>query len=300
LPLSDENTLCDIESHFIRIGDWNCHYLDEGQGHPVIMLHGNPSWSFMYRKIVRHLRSDFRIIAPDHIGCGLSDKPGPDEYPYTLEARISDFEKFVDALNLKEPFSLMVHDWGGMIGFGYATRYPDRISRLIVCNTTAFHLPKGKSIHWTLRYTINSRLVRSLIHHLNLFARIASHVGCRMNPMPTQVRRLYLKPYRKAKDRWAILRFVQDIPIYPDHPTYPVVSQIQRDLKRLREKPMLICWGERDFIFDTDFLIQWMRRFPRAAVQRFTLGGHYIIEDACDVIGPLVENFLRAPLRDSP
>ena len=298
MPSSDVNALYDFDSHFLRIGAWNYHYLDEGQGHPVVMLHGNPSWSFMYRHLVRHLRSGFRVIVPDHIGCGLSAKPGPEDYPYTLESRIADFERFIESLQLTEPFSLMVHDWGGLIGFGYATRYPERISRLIVCNTAAFHVPAGKSLHWTLRYSIGSRMAAFLIHRLNLFARIASHVGCRMHPMPARLRRRYLQPYRKASDRWAILRFVQDIPLHPDHPTYPVVSRIQRALPGLREKPMLICWGERDFIFDSDFLVQWVRRFPRAAVQRFTRGGHYIVEDAGEAIGPLVEEFLRAPVNN--
>src|SRR6476661_3104523 len=119
-------------------------YLDEGSGDPIIMLHGNPTWSFYYRNLVLALRGSYRCIVPDHIGCGLSDKPAETLYDYSLKSRIDDLERLVDTLELTEKITLVLHDWGGMIGMAYAVRHPERIARLVFLNTGAFHLPETK------------------------------------------------------------------------------------------------------------------------------------------------------------
>ncbi len=120
------------------------HYIDEGQGPPVVMVHGNPSWSIYYRNLVEALRSTHRCIVPDHIGCGFSDKPDDSNYAYTLSQRIEDLESLLESLNLTEPITLVVHDWGGAIGMGYATRHPEKIARLVILNTAAFHQHTAK------------------------------------------------------------------------------------------------------------------------------------------------------------
>src|SRR6187397_1873188 len=109
------------------------------------MVHGNPTWSFYYRGLVEGLRSTYRTIVPDHMGCGLSDKPDDSRYAYTLESRVSDPEALVEHLGLDGGLTLVVHDWGGAIGLGYATRHPDRVARLVILNTAAFHLPAAKA-----------------------------------------------------------------------------------------------------------------------------------------------------------
>ncbi len=289
--------LYDYDSHFLQLGPWTAHYLDEGEGDPVVMVHGNPAWSFMYRHLVEGLRDRFRVVVPDHIGCGLSDHPGPSEYPYTLEQRARDFRRLLDSLSLERPVSLVVHDWGGLIGFSYATRYPDRIARLVVLNSAAFHVPGGKQLNPALLWCRSSRLAPFLIRRLNLFSWAATNWGCGMHRMPRLVRKAYRYPYRHPTDRWAILRFIQDIPLYREDPSHAEVSRIQAGLEKLRDKPMLLCWGERDPVFDRDFLLQWQRRFPSAFLQKFTNGGHYILEDARETIVRLVREFLTAPLK---
>ena len=120
------------------------HYLDEGSGDPVVMLHGNPTWSFFYRRLVPALSDRCRVIVPDHIGCGLSAKPDDAHYRYTLEQRVADLGALLDHLGLKKNITLVLHDWGGMIGMAWAVKNPERVRRLVLLNTGAFHLPASK------------------------------------------------------------------------------------------------------------------------------------------------------------
>src|SRR5665213_599131 len=107
------------------------HYVDEGHGETVVMLHGNPNWSYYYRNLIHSLSNRYRCLAPDHIGCGLSDKPGDDRYEYVLDRRVDDLERLLDSLGVTKDITLVLHDWGGMIGLAFATRHPDRVKRLI-------------------------------------------------------------------------------------------------------------------------------------------------------------------------
>src|SRR5262249_19576797 len=123
---------------FLDVGGAQYHYLDEGAGEPVLMLHGNPTWSFHYRRLALALRDRYRVLVPDHIGCGLSDKPPPSQYSYTLDRRARDVEALLDHLGIDDDLTLVLHDWGGMIGMLVAHRRPERIKRLVLFNTAAF------------------------------------------------------------------------------------------------------------------------------------------------------------------
>jgi haloalkane dehalogenase len=267
------------------------HYLDEGAGDPVVMLHGNPSWSLYYRKLVLALRPHYRCIVPDHIGCGLSDKPGDDQYEYTLKRRVDDVERLIDATVPDGQITLVVHDWGGMIGMAYATRHPERIRRLVVLNTSAFHLPETKPFPWALwlcRTPIGAVLVRGF----NAFSSIASRVCVRRKPLPAAVRLAYVAPYNSWANRIATLRFVQDIPLRPGDRAYDIVTEVQENVGEFKDTPTLVCWGLQDFVFDEHFLALWERDFPHAEVHRFEDCGHYILEDAPDEVIDLVTEFM--------
>jgi cis-3-alkyl-4-acyloxetan-2-one decarboxylase len=268
------------------------HYLDEGQGAPALFVHGNPTWSFLYRDYVTTLRDRNRILVPDHIGCGLSSRPGPDDYPFTLERRIDDLENWIESLALREPVSLAVHDWGGAIGLGYAVRHPDRIRRIAVFNTAAFLWPAGKKFPWVLRLARRSRAVGYLIQYWNAFAYPASRLMCTKRRISAGIRAGYLAPYRTPADRLAILRFVQDIPLGPDHVSYSALMGVQDRLPSLRHVPVAIFWGARDFIFDREICATWSRYFPQARVHMFPDAGHNVVEDEKDAILPLLRAFL--------
>lgn len=260
-------------------------YVDEGAGRPVVLLHGNPTWSFYYRRLIAALRGTRRVIAPDHMGCGLSDKP--QAYPYTLSQHIENVGALIDHLGLGT-VDLVVHDWGGAIGMGWATRHPERVGRMVVLNTAAFLSPR---LPWRIavcRYPLVGDLA---VRGLNGFA-VGGTLMATARPMPPEVRRGYLLPYGSWADRVAIQRFVRDIPMTPAHPTWAVVDGIDRDLAALRGKPMLILWGGKDWCFSDAFLAGWLARFPEAEAVRFDDAGHYVLEDAHAAIVPRVARFL--------
>jgi haloalkane dehalogenase len=273
------------------------HYLDEGQGEPVVMVHGNPSWSFYYRKLVLALRCQYRCIVPDHIGMGLSEKPGDDRYEYTLKSRVDDLEALLDSLQLKD-ITLVVHDWGGMIGMAYAVRHPEKIKRLVILNTAAFPLPVSKAMPWQLSLVRDSGVGAFLVRGFNAFARGAAWVGCTQNRMPADVRDAYCAPYDSWDNRIATARFVQDIPLKESDRGFDIVKGTEAKLAQFRSTPTLICWGAKDFVFDDHFLNEWKKHLPNAEVHRFAEAGHYVLEDVSDQVIPLVQQFLsQHPLR---
>lgn len=280
-----------FKSHFFQHGDIKQHYLDEGSGPPVVMVHGNPTWSFYYRNLVKLLKGRYRCIVPDHVGCGYSDKPDDTRYSYTLEQRVDDLDALLNHLGITENVTLIVHDWGGMIGMGWASRYPERIARLVVFNTAAFHLPKSKAFPPALRLGRNTAAGAFLIRAFNAFCVSATRVCVKRKPLPPEVKKAYLEPYNNWKNRIAVARFVQDIPLKPGDPAYAVVDEVQQGLGRFKNKPMMICWGSQDFVFSDHFLEEWVKYFPQAEVHRFPDYGHYILEDAATEIDALINNF---------
>jgi haloalkane dehalogenase len=291
MPIFDR-ALFPFVNHFFDVGGPRLHYLDEGGGLPVVMVHGNPTWSFYYRDLVRRLSDRYRCVVPDHVGCGLSDKPPATQYPYSLDRRVADLTALLDHLRLDRDVTLIVHDWGGMIGTAWATRFPERVKRLVVLNTAAFHLPPGKRLPLSLWVGRNTTLGAVLIRGFNVFCRAAAKWCVTRRPLPPAVRRTYLAPYDSWAHRVAVLKFVQTIPLKPADPGYDIVSETERRLHLLRDKPMLICWGMRDFVFDADFLAQWTQHFPAAEVHRYADAGHYVLEDAGEEVGLRVEEFL--------
>jgi len=282
-----------FESNFLDRGGLQYHYVDEGQGDPVVMLHGNPTWSFYYRNLIQALRGGHRTIAPDHIGCGLSDKPADDRYEYTLRSRVEDLEALLENLGIDREITLVLHDWGGMIGMLYAVRHPKRIKRLVILNTSAFHLPKTKRLPWALWLCRNTALGAFLVRGFNAFSAVASHVCCARQKMSREVRRAYREPYNSWQNRIATLRFVQDIPIKPGDTAYDLVSEVEQNVGKLAEKPVLICWGLKDFVFDHHFLRSWEQHFPDAEIHRFEDCGHYILEDASQEVIAHIGDFLK-------
>lgn len=290
-----------FRSNFFNCGGLMYHYLDEGEGFPVVMVHGNPTWSFYYRDLVLALRKKYRVIVPDHIGMGLSEKPGDDRYPYTATRRMEDLGALVDHLGLKR-FVLVGHDWGGIIGTAYAALNPDRIAGMVMMNTAGFIWPVKKRLPFALfsaRIPLGSDL---FIRGLNVFARGAIVIGMKRNRMPKDVARGLLFPYGSWKDRIAVHRFIQDIPVKPGDPGYDMGLLMESKLKLLRDKPLLLCWGMKDFIFCKKMLGEWVRHFPGASVHRFEDAGHYILEDAREEIVPIIENFIdtRIPFCEPP
>jgi haloalkane dehalogenase len=268
-------------------------FLDEGprEGDPVLMLHGNPSWSYYWRRLVLGLRDRYRCIVPDHLGMGLSDKPGDARYAYTLNSRIDDLEALVDALDLGDRITLAVHDWGGMIGMGWALRHPQRVRRLVILNTAMFPLPAAKPLPWQLGLGRDSALGALLIRGFNAFAGGAARIGVE-SKMDSAVRRAYVAPYDSWSNRISTLRFVQDIPLSERDRAWAPVAEAGERLPQFADRPAFIGWGLRDFVFDRHFLAGFRAALPDAEQHVFEDAGHYVLEDKAGTLVPAIRAFL--------
>ncbi|MEO0794893.1 MAG: alpha/beta fold hydrolase [Verrucomicrobiota bacterium] len=266
-------SLYPFESHWFETPAGRMHYLDEGIGKPVIMLHGNPTWSFFYRDLIKDLRGQFRCIAPDHIGCGLSDKP--QDWAYYLQGHIDNLHALVESLDLKS-FSLVVHDWGGAIGMGLAEAMPDKVDRLVIMNTAAY---RSQRIPMRIAVCKLPVVGEWIVRQFNAFAGPAVKMAV-SEPMPDGVADGFLFPYDNWQNRIATHRFVQDIPLKPAHPSYSTLVRIEEALPKFKSHPMLLVWGRRDFCFNDHFLNEWRERFPSAQEKIFDNAGHYLLEDA--------------------
>lgn len=262
------------------------HYLDEGQGPVVVLLHGNPTWSFFYRDLVVRLKSaGYRCIVPDHVGCGLSDKP--QDYSYTLEQRIKDVEALLVHLAIKS-YSLVVHDWGGAIGCGLAGRAPERLEQLVLLNTAAFC---SKRIPLRIGAVKLPFFGECMIRGLNAFAGPAANMAVH-SPLSPKVREGFLWPYRSWADRVAVWNFVKDIPLNSKHPSYATLATVEAGLKKLQDKRVRLLWGARDFCFNQHFLKRWQTIFPQAETTVFKDCGHYLLEDGGRKVQNAVADFL--------
>lgn len=270
------------------------HYIDEGSGEAVVMVHGNPSWSYYYRNLVLGLSTAYRCISMDHIGCGLSEVPAESLYSYTLKQRVDDLEALIEHLQLKS-FNLVVHDWGGMIGLAYADRHPEKVKRFVILNSAAFPLPATKSFPAPLWLT-RTRFGEYLVLKFNAFSRLAARISCKRKKLSDTEMQAYTAPYEMPERRIATLRFVQDIPLNSDDAGYDFISGIASRLKQFHNTPAIICWGLKDFVFDKHFLAEWQQYWPHADVHRFEDCGHYILEDAFDEILPLIKSHLSSSL----
>ena len=275
-------------------------YLDEGprDGEVVVMLHGNPSWSFYWRHLVAGLRTPgngkgYRCIVPDHVGMGLSDRPDDAAYAYTLQSRVDDLDALLRHLGINGPVTLAVHDWGGMVGFGWALRDPSRVRRLVVLNTAAFPLPADKPMPWQLSLGRDSRIGGFLIRAFNLFARGAAWTGTERS-LPSDVRRAYIAPYTGWRNAISTLRFMQDIPLREGDRAWPLLAESARVLPQYADRPVFIGWGLRDFVFDRHFLDGFTRALPNAQVHAFEDANHYVLEDRHEVLVPAIRAFLDA------
>ncbi len=268
-------------------------YLDEGprDGEVVVMLHGNPSWSFYWRHLVLGLRDSYRCIVPDHVGMGLSDRPDDAQYNYTLQSRVDDLDALLKHLGITGPVTLAVHDWGGMIGFGWALSHMARVRRLVITNTAAFPLPQAKRFPKRLAMGRDSRLGGWLIRRCNLFARGAAWFGTERS-LSADVHKAYSGVYDGWNQAIATLRFMQDIPLDDGDASMPLVAEAGRRLHEFSDRPAFIGWGLKDFVFDRHFLESFRAALPDAEVHAFADANHYVLEDKHEVLVPEIRKLL--------
>ena len=274
-------------SHYLDLDGHKYHYVDEGRGPTLLMVHGNPTWSFIWRNLIKDLSRDYRIVAVDHMGCGFSDKP--QNYDYRLDQHIQNLTQLIKRLDLRD-ITLFGHDWGGCIGMGAAGRDPDRFSRFVLMNTGAF---RSQRIPWRIAVCRIPILGSLGVRGLNLFSRAALRMAV-VNPssLSPAVRAGYLAPYGSWNDRIAVDRFVKDIPLDPTHPSYETLVKVETGLSQFAKHPLLLLWGEHDWCFTLEFLKEFQTRFPQAQTLRFPQAGHYLFEEAGPKFADGIRGFL--------
>ena len=282
----DWRRLYPFASHHLTLDNHRYHYLDEGQGSPILFVHGNPTWSFYWRNLVVAFRDQFRTIAPDHIGCGLSGKP--DRYPYCLTQHVDNLLALIRHLDLTN-ITLAVHDWGGAIGLAAAVAEPDRFSKFVVFNTGAFPPP---FVPLRIRLCRTPILGSFAIRGLNLFARAAVTMAVE-RPLMGDVAAGLLAPYDSWANRIGIDRFVRDIPLTRRHVTWSPLAELESRLPELADRPIQLIWGMRDWCFRPECLQRFQDVFPHAEVHQIQEAGHYVIEDAHAKIITLVSEFME-------
>lgn len=279
-------------SNYLDIGSHRIHYVDE-QGvdaqdaNPVLMVHGNPTWSFYWRQMIGVLSPRRRTVAIDHMGCGLSDKPS--DYDYCLENHVDNVCKLVDELDLKN-VTLMAHDWGGAIGLGALLARKERFKKVVLFNTGAFPPPYIPFRIRVCRWPLIGKLG---VQGLNMFARAATFMATEQKGgLPKSVAAGLLAPYDNWNNRIAIYNFVKDIPLSKSHRTWSVLDTIESRLKELSDWPIMMAWGMKDWCFRPECLDRFNSHWPNAEIHKIADAGHYVIEDAADFVHEKVEDFL--------
>lgn len=283
-------------SQYLDLDGVRQHYVDEGQGPTILLVHGNPTWSFYWREAIIALRDRYRVIAMDHVGCGLSDKPVA--YEYRLARHIENLQTLIQRLDLRD-ITLVGHDWGGCIGLGAAGRMPQRFARLVLSNTGAFRMDH---IPWRIAVCRIPALGQLAVQGLNGFVRAAlSMATTQPQRFTPEVRAGYLAPYNNWSNRIATHRFVLDIPLRPGHPSYATLVEVEQGLAELKRLPVLLAWGMRDWCFTPEFLARFQEFFPRAQTVRLASAGHFVVEDAREEWLAAVEKFLdEQPVAATP
>ena len=278
------------EPRWFESQDGRMHYVDEGprDGKPVVMVHGNPTWGYLYRNFISALvDAGYRCIVPDHLGFGRSDKPDQPEL-YQVPRHAERLDALLESLDLHEA-TLVSQDWGGPTGFYWATRHPERIAALCVLNTIA-HRPPGK-----VKLPLPLHLFRApgggelLVKGAHLFVRVfLFKVGIlHQERITPAMRDAYLAPHPTYASRTAILVFPREIPGGPTGRVADFLGEVEADLPRLTDKPTMIAWAMKDVAFLPEYLEEpWLRDFPNADVLRLPDAGHYLQEDAHERIVP--------------
>lgn len=249
-------------------------YVDVGprDGQSVLFVHGNPSWSFLWRKALARSSATRRAIALDHVGMGLSSKP--QTYEYRLARHVANLVGLIRELDL-ERITLVVHDWGGPIGLGALFAEPERFERVVLTNTACF---TGLAAPWRIRLCRTPLVGALAVRGLNAFAGAATRMAVE-RPLSRDAKRGFLAPYHDWRSRVAIQRFVEDIPLSERDASWSTLVELERRLPELARLPVSILWGERDFCFTPRFRQEWQVRLPHARVRRFEHAGHYLLED---------------------
>jgi pimeloyl-ACP methyl ester carboxylesterase len=261
------------------------HYRDEGHGEVILAIHGNPTWSYFYHSLFDQFKDRYRVIAPDHLGMGLSSRAPITDKMY-LQNHVDHLVYLIDRLDLHN-IHLVVHDWGGPIGLLALLKRQERFKSVTITNTSAFII---KDIPKRIHLGKIPILGPFLFHDLNLFSKAALKMAFSYKK-PSPLEKLALSfPYQLKQNRKSIADFVIDIPQDSKHPSFQALNFLENNLKEIRV-PKLVIWGGKDFCFHQDFYRKFQENFSDGKFHFFNDLGHYLfLEDAPRIMN-LMEDF---------
>ncbi|HEU5486740.1 MAG TPA: alpha/beta fold hydrolase, partial [Microlunatus sp.] len=256
---------------------WHLLERPAGTEHPLgtmLCLHGNPTWSYLWRRFLATAPPDWRVVAPDQLGMGWSERL---DHARTLADRIDDLHRLTDALGLSGPVVAVAHDWGGPVLLGWAERHRDLLAGIVLTNT-GVAVPSGVGAPPLIRLARSAPLLESVCVRTSTFVRGATALS--RPPLDPAIRDAYASPYRIAPRRRAVRDFVADIPLEAEHPSRATLDEVVAGLDLLADVPALLVWGPRDPVFSTRYLHDLRRRLPQADVQLYPRASHLVVEDA--------------------
>jgi len=281
LPFPVPRALFDVEHRFLELDGARIHYFDEGVGETILLLHGNPAWSFLYRKIIAGLKDEFRCVALDYPGYGMSSAPAG--YRFTPREHSAVLERFVDRLQLRE-LTLMVQDWGGPVGLGLAGRRPELARRLVIGNTFAWPLNRELRVR-VFSAVMGGPIGRALTRAFNLAPRVFFRRGL-AQPIPREVRELYLAPWRDPGRRAPAVIGPRQLIAGADY-----LREVEAGLAALADLPALIVWGTKDFAFHAAERERFEAIFPNHRTILYDDASHFLQEDVGDRIAEAIRAF---------
>jgi haloalkane dehalogenase len=282
-PAWVNDELFPFASHFADVRGAEVHYIDEGEGPVFLCLHGNPTWSFLYRHIVRGLRDQFRCIAVDYPGFGLSTAPVG--YRYTIAEHARVVEGFVEHLDLRD-VTLMVQDWGGPIGFWVATHHPERFRAFVIGNTWAWPISGDRATEWFSKALGSAGPGGLLVKRADIFTNVFMRGGIKRKKLTLDERFMYQRPHPTPESRVPVHVMPREILAARD-----LLTEVEEGLGRVADKPALIVWGDKDQAFRRPQRLRWERTFPNHRTEILRGASHYIQEDAPDEIVAAIKDW---------
>ncbi len=270
-----------FQSRFVDLDGCRLHYVDEGKGPVLVLLHGNPTWSFLYRRVVARLRTRFRCVALDYPGFGLSS--APPGYGFTPAEHAAVVERFVEALGL-DSFTPVLHDWGGPIGLAVASRQPERVRALVIANTFAWPVEGDRHFEWFSRL-MGGGVGRAAIRRMNAFVNVMVPAGTRRRLSRPEMAH-YRRPFPTPDARMPTYVFPREILA-----SRTFLSEVEAGLTRLAHLPTLIAWGGRDVAFRDTERRRFETAFPRHRSVAFERAGHYVQEDVPGELAAEIERW---------
>jgi len=279
-----DSQLYPFKSNFIPLHNGKMHYVDEGAGEILLLVHGTPTWSFLFREYIRQLSKNYRCIAIDHIGFGLSEKP--ENLAGTPEFHAKNLAEFIEKLGI-ENITLVVHDFGGPIGLGAANAMPEKIKQIVLFNSWLWKIDNLPAIKKADKL-INSWLGKILYLHFNFSPKVLLKQGvANKQNFTKKLHRHYLKPFPNKQSRHSLLAIARSLA-----GASAWYQEQWQHLEPLTQKPWLILWGEQDKFFDISFLEKWESRIPHAMVRRYDCG-HFVQEEKAEETIQEIRNFME-------